>query len=64
MKAANIGATKGRGKLVGINVNLSHEPHANLFIDSDKLITFDHFFVRGLMFVKYSHGFYRATRRI
>ena len=28
-----------------------------LFIDSDKLITFDHFFVRKVMFIKFAQGF-------
>ena len=29
----------------------------NQYIDSDKLITFDHFFVRKVMFMKYAQGF-------
>jgi len=28
-----------------------------MFIDSDKLITFDHFYVRKVMFMKYSQGY-------
>jgi len=42
---------------VGLNINLPFEQSANLFIDPDKLITFDHFYVRKTMFVKYSQGF-------
>ncbi|MFW5645586.1 MAG: TIGR00730 family Rossman fold protein [Bacteroidota bacterium] len=57
MEAANMGAKKGRGKSVGINIDLPHEQAANLFIDSDKLITFKHFFVRKVMFQKYAQGF-------
>jgi len=57
MEAANMGATKGRGKSVGINIDLPFEQHPNVFIDSDKLITFDYFFVRKVMFMKYSQGF-------
>lgn len=57
MEAANMGATKGRGKSVGINIDLPFEQHPNLFIDPDKLITFDHFFVRKVMFMKYAQGF-------
>jgi len=57
MEAANMGAKRGRGKSVGINIDLPFEQEANLFIDSDKLITFDHFFVRKVMFMKYAQGF-------
>ncbi len=57
MEAANMGARKGNGKSVGININLPFEQGANLFIDTDKLITFDHFFVRKVMFMKYAQGF-------
>ena len=57
MEAANMGARKGNGKSVGINICLPFEQGANLFIDTDKLITFDHFFVRKVMFMKYAQGF-------
>ena len=57
MEAANMGARRGRGKSVGINIALPFEQEANLFIDADKLITFDHFFVRKVMFMKYAQGF-------
>lgn len=57
MEAANMGAKKGNGKSVGINIDLPMEQGSNLFIDSDKLVTFDHFFVRKVMFVKYAQGF-------
>ena len=57
MEAANKGAKKGNGKSVGINIDLPFEQRPNLFIDSDKLITFDHFFVRKVMFMKYAQGF-------
>ena len=57
MEAANMGAKKGHGKSVGINIDLPFEQAANLFIDSDKLITFKHFFVRKVMFQKYAQGF-------
>jgi uncharacterized protein (TIGR00730 family) len=42
---------------VGLNIELPHEQGANLFIDADKLINFDFFFVRKVMFVKYAQGF-------
>ena len=57
MEAANMGAKRGHGKSVGINIDLPFEQGANLFIDTDKLITFDHFFVRKVMFMKYAQGF-------
>jgi len=57
MEAGNIGAMRGRGRSVGLNINLPFEQSANLFIDPDKLITFDHFYVRKTMFMKYAQGF-------
>ena len=57
MEAANKGATRGNGKSVGINIDLPFEQRPNVYIDTDKLITFDHFFVRKVMFMKYAQGF-------
>ena len=57
MEAGNLGAMRGKGRSVGLNINLPFEQSANLFIDADKLITFDHFYVRKTMFVKYAQGF-------
>ncbi|MFO7852217.1 MAG: TIGR00730 family Rossman fold protein [Bacteroidota bacterium] len=57
MEAANKGASRGKGKSVGINIDLPFEQKANAYIDPDKLIIFDHFYVRKVMFVKYSQGF-------
>jgi len=57
MEAANKGAWRGKGKSVGINIDLPFEQKPNPYIDSDKLITFDHFFVRKVMFMKYAQGF-------
>ena len=57
MEAANKGAKKGNGKSVGINIDLPFEQRPNSFIDADKLITFDHFFIRKVMFMKYAQGF-------
>jgi hypothetical protein len=57
MEAANKGAVRGRGKSVGINIDLPFEQKPNPYIDPDKLITFDHFFVRKVMFMKYAQGF-------
>ena len=45
------------GKSVGINIALPFEQEPNKYIDSDKLITFNYFFIRKVMFVKYAQGF-------
>jgi len=57
MEAGNKGAKEEKGKSVGINIILPFEQTSNIYIDPDKLITFDYFFVRKVMFVKYSQGF-------
>lgn len=57
MEAGNRGANRAGGKSVGLNIYLPHEQKGNVYIDPDKLITFDYFFVRKVMFVKYSQGF-------
>ncbi|MBS1680781.1 MAG: TIGR00730 family Rossman fold protein [Bacteroidetes bacterium] len=57
MEAGNKGARKAGGKSVGLNIYLPHEQKGNIYIDPDKLITFDYFFVRKVIFVKYSQGF-------
>ena len=57
MEAGNMGAVKGHGKSVGLNIDLPFEQSANIFIDPDKLISFEHFFVRKVMFMKYAQGF-------
>ncbi len=57
MEAANKGARKGGGKSVGLNIDLPFEQTENPYIDRDKFINFDYFFVRKLMFVKYAQGF-------
>lgn len=57
MEAGNKGAKSEGGKSVGLNIELPFEQGGNLFIDQDKLINFDYFFVRKVMFVKYSQGF-------
>lgn len=57
MEAANKGAQRGDGISVGLNIQLPFEQSSNPYIDTDKLITFKHFFVRKVMFQKYAQGF-------
>lgn len=57
MEAANRGAYRARGKSVGLNIVLPHEQSANAYIDHDKLLNFDYFFVRKVMFMKYAQGY-------
>jgi uncharacterized protein (TIGR00730 family) len=57
MEAGNKGAHSENGKSVGLNIHLPFEQFNNIYIDQDKLITFDYFFVRKVMFTKYSQGF-------
>lgn len=57
MEAGNKGAYRGKGTSVGLNIELPFEQHDNPYIDPDKNLEFDYFFVRKVMFVKYSQGF-------
>lgn len=57
MEAGNRGAHSEGGKSVGLNIDLPFEQHNNLYIDDDKILNFDYFFVRKVMFVKYAQGF-------
>ncbi len=57
MEAANKGAKRGGGKSVGLNIVLPFEQKHHDFIDNDKAINFDYFFVRKTIFLKYSQGF-------
>lgn len=57
MEAGNKGAHIAGGTSVGLNIDLPFEQHDNPYIDADKSLDFDYFFVRKVMFVKYSQGF-------
>lgn len=57
MEAGNKGAHRGGGKSVGLNIVLPFEQEGNKYIDRDKIINFDYFFVRKVMFMKYAQGF-------
>jgi len=57
MEAGNKGAKEGGGASVGLNINLPFEQSANPYIDADKLISYDYFFVRKTIFMKYAQGY-------
>lgn len=57
MEAANKGASQGNGRSVGLNIELPFEQSANQYIDSSHSIHFEYFFVRKVMFTKYSQAF-------
>jgi uncharacterized protein (TIGR00730 family) len=55
MEAANRGAYENGGASIGCNIVLPHEQHENPYLH--KSITFEHFFVRKVLLVKYSYAF-------
>ena len=57
MEAGNKGAHRGGGTSAGLNIDLPFEQFHNKYLDRDKVLNFDYFFVRKVMFVKYSQGF-------
>jgi len=57
MEAGNKGAQEGKGQSVGLNIDLPFEQNCNQYIDTQHNLQFDYFFVRKVIFVKYSQGF-------
>ncbi len=55
MEAANKGAYAGKSPSVGLNIRLPHEQHANPY--QNITLTFQHFFARKVMFVKYAKAY-------
>jgi len=55
MEAANLGASRGEGQSIGLNIKLPFEQQPNRFAEIG--IHFSYFFARKVMFVKYACGF-------
>lgn len=55
MEAANRGAFEAGGKSVGCNIKLPFEQHYNRYLT--KAVTFEHFFIRKTLLIKYSYAF-------
>ena len=55
MEAANRGAREKGGRSIGLNIDLPHEQVPNPY--QDQTLQFHYFFVRKVMFLKYSIGF-------
>jgi uncharacterized protein (TIGR00730 family) len=55
MEGANKGGFESRAESIGLNIDLPHEQHANPYLDTE--LDFRYFFVRKVMFTKFSSGF-------
>ncbi len=57
MEAANKGAQFAGGPSIGFNIKLPNQQEPNKYIDHNKLVSFQYFFVRKVMFLKYAQAF-------
>jgi uncharacterized protein (TIGR00730 family) len=57
MEAANKGAQGAGGVSIGFNIKLPNQQNPNSYIDRNKLVSFEYFFVRKVMFLKYAQAF-------
>ena len=62
MEAANRGAVEGDGLSIGCNIELPHEQGTNQYVRRSMYFRF--FFVRKMMFAKYSDGLRGLPRRL
>jgi uncharacterized protein (TIGR00730 family) len=51
MEASNLGAQKGKGKSIGLNISLPMEQYPNPYIDDELNFEFHYFFMRKFWFV-------------
>ncbi len=57
MEAGNKGAFQNNATSVGLNIDLPFEQFNNQYIDNDKVLNYNYFFIRKVMFVKYAQAF-------
>lgn len=57
MEAGNKGAFLNNATSVGLNIDLPFEQFNNKYIDQDKVLNYNYFFIRKVMFVKYAQAF-------
>ena len=57
MEAGNKGAQEGGGTSVGLEIMLPFEGKCNDYVDFDKNIRFNYFFVRKNIFMRYAQGY-------
>ena len=57
MEAANKGAQQAGGLSIGFNIKLPNQQAPNNYINHEHLLSFDYFFVRKVMFMKYAQAF-------
>ena len=55
--AANKGAQEAKSPSVGLNIDLPFEQNHNPYIDQEHNLEFNYFFVRKVVFIKYSQAF-------
>ncbi len=57
MEAGNKGAFLNNATSVGLNIDLPFEQFNNQYLDQDKVLNYNYFFIRKVMFVKYAQAF-------
>ena len=57
MQAANKGAQQANGKSCGLDIELPFTAPHNRYIDPEYHLTFHYFFIRKVMFIRYTQGY-------